>query len=93
MRHQEKTQMRLAMSVPLLALFACGSPQTPGARPHDMSVTGHEQAASSAELNASVHEGQYDPQQNRTLTRCSAGQVRVGVDGGCWTSVVNPTSA
>jgi hypothetical protein len=72
------------------ALAACAS--TPGARPADMSVTAHEQAAASHEAEATPHAEQYDPNAKRTQTGgigCQSGYIPGGRP--CWTSVTNPT--
>lgn len=81
------------LSTTALALAGCAT-ATPGARPHDMSATAHEQRAQEQDVVAAQHTAQYDPAAKTTQERCRA---RVAGKGGlstgeiCWTSVTNPT--
>lgn len=70
-------------------LAACGG-GTPGAQPHDMSTSGHEEAARGEEQQVTEHEAQYDPLAARTI-RCGSARVQTEIGGVCWTSDVNPT--
>lgn len=72
-----------------LILCACA---TPGAKPGDMSRSGHEAAAEEEERLAKGHESQYDAGGSRTAPPCltAARLVGYGYDA-CWSSVVNPT--
>lgn len=69
-----------------LLLCACA---TPGAKPGDMSRSGHEAAAQEEERLATGHESQYDPGGLGMGPPCPTA-VRSGYDA-CWSSVVNPT--
>lgn len=77
----------LAMAFPLLA--GCGG-ATPGAQPHDMSVAGHEAAASEHERVAETHAAQYDAGASQEVTRCKGLTVDSPADV-CWSSLRNPT--
>lgn len=72
-----------------VALAACGG-GTPGAQPHDMSTTGHEEAARAEDEQASEHSAQHDPLAARTLL-CGSPRIQTEIGGACWTSDVNPT--
>jgi hypothetical protein len=63
---------------------ACAS--TPGAQPHDMSLTAHEGMAAAEDKSAAAHEAQYDRNATGEKVRCG------GMNPSCWTSVENPTA-
>lgn len=79
---------------PFLTLVAaCGSPQTPGAHPHDMSAAQHESMAGKESATAQTHSAQYNPDAAVQTERCTRGGVaNTGVDGACWTTASNPTA-
>jgi hypothetical protein len=82
---------------PLLAvsfLTACGGGAgvAPGAHPHDMSESGHENAAAREEAKADVHRDQYDPDATSTKQRCGTPPIGLDTIEPCWTSVTNPTA-
>jgi hypothetical protein len=79
----------LALPFSLSIFTGCAS-STPGAQPHDMSAAHHEAMAASETTAASVHGGQYEPGATVRTERCASRTG--GYDGGCWTSVSNPTS-
>ncbi len=88
------------MRTPLLSFLLLGAfsfagcaSSTPGAQPHDMSSAQHEAMAANEEKTAQVHTTQYNPNASVKTERCSrGGRARAEVDGGCWTSVTNPTA-
>ncbi len=66
---------------------------TPGAQPHDMSTAQHQAMAANEEKTAQVHTTQYNPNASVSKEHCSSASTRYSADGGCWTSVTNPTAA
>lgn len=56
----------------LAAVLVAGCAGTPGAKPHDMSVAGHEQAAADAEAAARQHVKQYDVAASVDRSWCRA---------------------
>jgi len=76
-----------AFAVGVVALGACAS--TPGAKPADMSLAQHEQAAAAHEAEATPHAAAYDPNAKQAKATCSA---RGATQGPCWTSESNPTA-
>jgi hypothetical protein len=83
------------LSLAGLVMSACGSVVGPsaGAQPHDMSQTGHEQAASRESAEANAHPGQYDSAAMSSQEHCGTLPQGFGVIEPCWTSVANPTVA
>lgn len=75
-----------------LLIAACAG--TPGAKPHDMSTTGHETAAANEDNAAKEHAAQFDPDASVSKERCPGLTARVAPEaaGACWTSVINPTA-
>ena len=71
-------------------LAACAST---GTTPHEMSVTGHEEAAKREQSVAAAHRGLYDPSLAEAYDRCAGGggTSLVDVSAPCWTGVRNPT--
>lgn len=69
------------------ALGACAS--TPGAKPADMSMSEHQQAAATHEGEAAPHLASYDPNAKQAKEVCG----RAKSQGACWTSITNPTEA
>ena len=61
--------------------LGCASART---RPHDMSVEGHEGAASQVQEEADAHTEQYDPSKNTFSNDCTLDF--------CWQTWTNPTS-
>ncbi len=81
-----ETNSMLLVIPAVFSLVACAS--TPGAQPHDMSVTGHETASGDHAQMAEAHAAQYDAGASVGVERCS----REGLtSGACWTSLRNPT--
>jgi hypothetical protein len=78
--------MQSKLSV-MVVLAACSS-STPGARPHDMSASRHEQAARDEEQTATGHAGAYDPAARAERKACTS----VPRPPICWTAVENPTA-
>jgi hypothetical protein len=66
--------------------FVAACAGTPGAQPHDMSVTRHEAVATEAERGAALEQAEYDPDAGITSTLCNPRSVT------CWTSTRNPTA-
>jgi hypothetical protein len=90
-RWQEKGNMhhRLILWGSFIAtVLAAGCAGTPGAKPHDMSVAGHEQAAADAEAAAQQHAKQYDATASVDRDWCPAARNDPTLVS-CWTS--NPT--
>lgn len=87
-----KTRFNRPIEVACLALTlsACGPAQ--GTRPHDMSTSGHEEAAQAEQAEAADHEAQYDPVALRAL-HCGSTATAIDLGGGCWNADVNPTEA
>lgn len=86
---------RFLVLPPVLMLAACGA-ATPGAQPHDMSMSQHETAATTEDTGAAAHAAMYNADATVTSSHCGhtgAAAAKGDVDGGCWTSVANPTSA
>lgn len=75
-----------------MLVFAGCAARTQGARPHDMSVAGHETSASREELTAAEHEGRYDPAAAQRRERCRGGRTAAADIDPCWTQVTNPTA-
>jgi hypothetical protein len=71
-----------SVAIGSFALSACAS--TPGARPSDMSVAQHEQAAGVQEAQATAQASQFSPTTNTTGPDCNP-------YGGCWTELSNPS--
>ncbi|MDX2054620.1 MAG: hypothetical protein SFV15_19625 [Polyangiaceae bacterium] len=78
-----------------LSLLAAACASTPGAKPHDMSDAQHERESQSQGATADAHAAQYDSNARVERWRCSPrGGGRAGAEfGGCWSSVLNPTTA
>lgn len=74
----------------LTGVFTAGCGGTPGAGPHDMSVSGHERAAELADAAAGQHASQYDASAEGSKARCSNPQKDIGAQP-CWTEETNPT--
>jgi hypothetical protein len=72
----------------LFLVAACGAPATPGARPHDMSVEGHETAARREDRDASEHLSNYDANARREHLDCTFTVPRSAI---CWSVAENPT--
>lgn len=83
-------KLRLRGALFLTAVIAAGCGGTPGAAPHDMSVSGHEHAADAADAAASKHASQYGASAESSKTRCSNPQKDIGAQP-CWTEETNPT--
>lgn len=81
-----------AFSAFCTVFVACAStqPATPGARPADMTVAGHEEAASAHEAVAQDHASDYDADATAVRERCRGRQPATADI--CWTSVTNPTA-
>ncbi|MBZ0122196.1 MAG: hypothetical protein K8H88_34700 [Sandaracinaceae bacterium] len=77
-----------AIAAATLTLAACGG--TPGARPHDMSRTAHEEAATGEEREAAEHQAQYDARASAPL-RCGSATASALTGGPCWSVDLNPT--
>ncbi len=77
------------LAAPVAAALVAGAGivgcATPGTRPHDMSVGGHEAAAAQSEVEAAKHASSYDPSATKAELKCAGRSP-------CWTSVVNPTA-
>lgn len=69
-------------------LAACRPPPTAGARPHEMSVAGHEAAAHAEDRRAMEHVAKYDPDAKVQRLQCSSTMPHPQI---CWTVIVNPT--
>lgn len=80
----------MSRSILIVAFAVACSSSTPGARPHDMSVSQHERAGTEHGDHADTHRGDYDPGARATTTRCGPSRPPLPI---CWTSVENPTSA
>jgi hypothetical protein len=76
----------LALGAGFALLQACAS--TPGARPQDMSVAQHEQAAGAHEAQAGEHAGQFNPNAQASTSGCGGSGMP---ETACWTDVTNPT--
>ncbi len=57
-----------------------------------MSAAQHEGTAASESSTVQTHSAQYSPESAVRTERCNRGDPRTGFDGGCWTSVTNPTA-
>lgn len=69
---------------------ACAS-TTPGAKPNDMSVGGHDAEARRHSEEAEAHASKFDPKSAERLERCRGGKAQSPADH-CWSSVTNPTA-
>lgn len=69
--------------------IACTTTQ--GARPGDMSISGHAHAAEAAEQEATQHIAQYDPDGTHITMNCRAARTDSGPTP-CWSEEINPTS-
>ena len=87
--------MRSMISV-LVSVIAStvGCASTPGAQPHDMSVTQHEGMSSGEEKLAAAHAAQFDTSAKMEKAgRCSGGtELNEAGDAICWDSTSNPTT-
>jgi hypothetical protein len=81
------SQSKSLLAFGAFALGACAS--TPGAKPSDMSMSEHQQAAAAHEGEADPHLANYDPNAKQTRVSCE-GRLYAS-SGACWTSVTNPT--
>jgi hypothetical protein len=85
-------KIKMARSIGFTSLVglaaACAS--TPGAKPHDMSAAQHDLQGQGHAAAADRHAAQPHAEASVERTRCSRGGGRTE-DGGCWTSVRNPT--
>ncbi len=70
------------------ALWGCA---TPGARPHDMNVAGHEAAAQREDAVAATHQSHYDFEALQFTEQCRSPQ-HLPAELICWTTVGNPTA-
>lgn len=87
-----RTDLRFPVLSAAALLAACAS-TTPGAQPHDMSRAQHETMAANEQQIARTHSAQYNPDATVRKERCrGGGRARGDFDGGCWTSVTNPTA-
>lgn len=91
------TMRMIGLGVGFTALIGCAT-TSPGARPHDMSASGHEAAAAQHENTADTHAYQYRPSASVAEERCRpTGGPGAGADGVssdvCWSSVTNPSDA
>jgi hypothetical protein len=76
--------------VALATVLAACQASTPGAKPEDMSVAGHEAAGAEHANLAQGHASEYQPGAEAEQTSCRQGTPKTGEV--CWTSKVNPTA-
>lgn len=81
-----RTNLRVLVVV-ASSIVACA---TPGTKPEDMSVAGHEAAAQQAEGAATEHAAQFDPSAKASYSNCTPSAENRAV---CWESTINPTSS
>lgn len=91
----------LCLLLVVFGLFACAT--TPGSKPQDMTVAGHEAASAEAEQQAAIHMQDFDPRAKSVRERCTRsgplpGEHERWAPGNagsnavpCWSSTVNPT--